>query len=195
MLLKRLKKLIDAEKFRDFYKNVLEKRMKESGENFCIENKNILEYINKKDDDYITKLLEDMIRNKDEKNNEIFISVEQYNELLKEKERDKLKLVDNEKIIKSLSDNLYKTTTELLDKMEGEKEESNEINIFKKHMDDHAIKMMNMKNKNEALMHQIGEYVRYIRELENKMSINNIRNKNDDGNREGYDRNKIQKIN
>ena len=41
-------------------------------------------------------------------------------------------------------------------------------------------------------MHQIGEYVVYIRELENKMSIKNLRNKNEDGNREGNNRTKIQ---
>ena len=35
----------------------------------------------------------------------------------------------------------------------------------------------------------------YIRELENKMSINELRNKNEEDNREGYDRTKIRKIN
>ena len=189
------KKLKDTEKVRDFYKNVLEKNMKDTGKKFCLENENILEYINRKEDDYITKLLEDMIVNKDDKNNEIYISVEQYNELLKENEKDKLKLNDNEKIIKSLSDNLYRTTNDLMDKIEGEKEISNEINIFKKHMEDHAIKMTNMKNENEALMHQIEEYVTYIRELENKMNRNELRNRNEEDKREEYDITKMKGMN
>ena len=101
---------------------------------------------------------------------------------------------DNEKIIKSLSDNLYKTTKDLVEKTEGEEELSSEINIFKKHMDDHALKMMNMKDQNDALMHQIGEYVRYIRELENKMNKNELKNKNEEDNREGFDRTKMNEI-
>ena len=62
-------------------------------------------------------------------------------------------------------------------------------------MDDHAIKMMNMKDKIEALMHQIGEYVRYIRELENKMNKNELRNKDEEDSREGFDRTKMNEIN
>ena len=172
------KNIINLEKVCNFYRNIFENKTEEVGEKCSLVNKQIFDYIDKKEDKMITELLADILRKESNASNELSVPEEQYNELLKLNESYKLKLRDNEKIIRALSENLYKATTEITDWQESQKILTNEMDTFKNEMKEHAVKMTEMKGENRVLAQEIERYIHII--IDMKKETNNLGLKNKD---------------
>ena len=168
--------MIDLEKINNFYKSIFE-------------HDNILEYVNNKENKKNGDILEEIITQDIYDSNKGFVSLNKYNELLKLYELSKLEIEDKEKMIVSLSENLLKTTSELMEQKEGENNIKIEMNIFKNCMKEHELKLTQMEKINASVVKEIEGYMIVIRGLEKKLkeqNINSNQEKNNDDTQREY---------